>query len=105
MITVGLAGSAMATHWDTFEAYGNCDGWTADGSIYFASYLQSIDVDWEVTLVQDGETVMSWSGVTNVLKSDPYLSLGEELGEDLCGEFTLSGYFHLPSYDDDTATF
>lgn len=91
-----LFGSAFACHFDSLNADADCDGWWADGYLYLAG-VDSVDVNYEVTLYQDMMTAAYFSGSVLVLIGDPTFHLDVPWGMELCGDYTAEGTFSFTS--------
>ncbi len=96
---------ALATHWETFVAQADCEGWSAEGGIVVRSTLESVEVTYLVQLMQDGVVVQEQTGQATVMSQNPfasdYYASGMWEGE-LCGDYTVEGVFEIVVDEDDT---
>ena len=101
---LGLAPLAGATTWGTVAFVPDCEGWSANGDIHFASHQLTADVDYIVTLSQGSTVLETYTGVVTVAQGYPYLELSGEWEGELCGDYVAYGMFHLQTPDNDIAT-
>lgn len=99
-----LAPVAGATTWGEVAFTPNCEGWVASGDVHFHPMRLSADVDYVVTLSQNGTVLETYSGVVTITQAYPYLELYGAWAGELCGDYVASGYFHLQTPDNDVAT-
>lgn len=102
-LLVGLAPVANATLWGTVDFVPDCEGWVATGDVHFALGRESADVDYIVTLSQEGTVLETFAGVVTIFIGDPYLNLQGLWAGELCGDYVAYGRFHLLTPDNDVA--
>jgi hypothetical protein len=100
-----MAGSAAATHFDSFTGGADCDGFWATGNVYFAKPTLSVEIFYEVNLMQGATTVKTATGSFMVYSTARDFNFSEAWGEELCGDYTVDGRFwFFDLYGDDEAT-
>jgi len=109
-IILAATGSAFANHYTSFDGGADCNGFWANGEIYFAGGVLSINVNYEVTLMQGSTTVETITGSVAVSNNTGLLDVSGVWGEELCGDYSASGtfWFETPQGSDSrtfTATF
>lgn len=100
---MGLAAPAMATHWDVFNGTADCDGYAFSGTI--VTWHPAFNVDYSVTLMQGANTIATVAGVQAITAPGLTFSLAGSWGLDLCGDYTVNGYYHIQTPDNDVQTF
>lgn len=100
---MGLAAPASATFWGTFEGSADCEGYSFTGT--FITTLTSFDVDYSVSLVQGTTTLATVAGTQTVAIPGLTFTLAGPWGLELCGDYTVSGSYHIRTADNDTRTF
>jgi len=109
-VTLLTAGAAHATHWNSFEATADCDGFAVNGSVRVGSVDSPyIEIPYEIQLTQGGMVVEEFTGsVQAYFQLDPDLiEVSASFATDLQGDYTVAGVFTLPRADqgDPEATF
>jgi hypothetical protein len=92
-ISIAFVGPALACHFDSFNPNANCDGWAVGGSVYFTR--EYADLTWNIDLSDGSTTVASFSGSERIYAADPTFSYGAPWGMELCGDYTVTGTFHI----------
>ncbi|MCD6379946.1 hypothetical protein J7M07_05820 [bacterium] len=93
MLSIALAGSASANHFDNLVLTANCDGWSATGGVVAGG--DSILIKYTIELF-DGTTLIEQHTATNLFfYSDLTFNYGEMWSSELCGEYTVNGVFEL----------
>jgi hypothetical protein len=100
---MGLAAPAMATYWGEFSGSADCDGYSFTGT--FITTRTSFDVDYTVSLMQGSTTLATVAGVQTVSIPGLTFTLAGPWGLTLCGDYTVSGSYHIQTPDNDTRTF
>ena len=95
-----LVGSASACHFETFFADADCDGWSANGSIYVCGSRDTLA--YVVTLSQNGAVIASFTDVFVVWADDPTFDFNIPWGIELCGDYVADGHFYYISPGDVT---
>ncbi len=97
-----LAGAAQATHLTSLEGTADCDGWMADGAVYFGTVIPDVTVSYVVELTQDGVVVTSATGAFPVTTENQWRTVPFDAsgmwGMDLCGAYVVEGVFTM-SFD------
>jgi hypothetical protein len=98
-----MAGSAAATHFGSFTGGADCNGFWATGYVYFAKPTPSVEIFYEVNLMQGTTTVKTASGSFMVYATARDFNFTEAWGEELCGDYTVDGRFwFFDTYGNDT---
>jgi hypothetical protein len=100
---LGLAAPAMATYWGTFTGSADCDGYSFTGT--FLTTRTSFDVDYSVSLMEGSTVLATVSGVQTVTIPGLTFTLAGPWGLTLCGDYTVTGTYHIQTPDNDTRTF
>lgn len=94
-----IAGAAHATHFESLTGTADCNGWQAEGSIYFASQVVEVTMSYVIELSQDGVVIASASDTFVVSTGTPFthvpFTASGVWGMDLCGTYTVSGLFTM----------
>ena len=110
LLVLGLAGTANATHFVDFSPTADCQGWSVEGSLGFGSIDQVVTLDYSVVLSQNGTEVEAFDGEFDIETAGggsivPF-SVAGAWQEDLCGDYTVDGIFHVTAANnEDTRTF
>lgn len=99
-----MAPMASATLWGELTFTPNCEGWVASGDIHFHPMRTNADVDYVVRLLQNNVVLEEFTGIVNILQSNPYVTLMGSWTTDMCGDYVATGYFHLNTPDNDVRT-
>lgn len=73
VMSLGLfaAGPAFATHFDSVEFTGDCNGWSADALIRLHVVVPSIDLEYHIAIVDgEGTVLLESSGVDTLVDED-----------------------------------
>ena len=95
-----LVGSALACHFETFTADADCNGWTANGSIYVCGTRDTLA--YVVTLSQNGAVIASFTDIFVVWADNPTFDFNIPWGIELCGDYVADGHFYYISPRDIT---
>jgi hypothetical protein len=98
-ISMALAGSALACYFAEFNPAADCNGWsvTGRGAFYADPYA---DVIYTVRLMEGTTVVTEFSGTLRLYTDNPYFTLGNPWGMELCGDYTAVGEFEIRSPSD-----
>jgi hypothetical protein len=98
LISIALAGPAMANHFVDLVYDGTCDGWSVSGGVYTGW------IEFEVTYLAElyeGTTLLEQYGATEtVYGTDPTFSFSGSWVSELCGEYTVKITLHLTNDED-----
>jgi hypothetical protein len=99
LISMALAGSAMACYFAEFNPAADCEGWTVTGrgAFYADPYA---DVIYTVRLMEGTTVVTEFSAVLRLYPDNPYFTLGNPWGMELCGDYVAVGEFEIRSPSD-----
>ena len=103
LVLLGLAAPAMATYWGTFTGSADCSGYSFTGT--FITTRTSFDVDYSVSLLEGSTVLATVAGVQTVSIPGLTFTLAGPWGLTLCGDYTVSGSYHIRTPDNDTRTF
>ena len=93
MLSIALAGSASATHFENLVLNADCRGWSATGGVLAAH--DSVEIKYMIELL-DGTTLIEQYSASKIFYlSDLTFSYGEMWSSELCGEYTVNGVFEL----------
>ena len=103
-IVLLAAGSASATHFGAFQGGADCNGFWGTGYVYFAKPTPSVEIFYEVNLMQGATTVKTATGSFMVYATARDFNFTEAWGMELCGDYTVDGRFwFFDLYGNDTA--
>ena len=95
-----LVGSALACHFESFMADADCDGWSANGSLYVCGTRDTLA--YTVTLSQAGGVIATFTDVFVVWADNPTFNFNIPWGMELCGDYVAEGHFYYISPRDIT---
>jgi hypothetical protein len=104
ILSLGMTGTALATHWETVTPTADCEGWAVDATVTFGSVSQSVDVDYTIMLMQGSTVIETASGTDIVYREDPTLHIEGMWTTELCGDYTVEGTLTLTTYSGATDT-
>ncbi len=99
ILILGLAGSAQATRYDSFDATADCSGWSVEGSAKVGSADSPyVNIEYTVAMSQDGTVLEEQTGLLRAYyqaDADPF-SVSGSFENIPSGNVVISGHFFLP---------
>ena len=93
MLSIALAGSASATHFENLVLNADCRGWSATGGVITSH--DSVEIRYMVELLDGTTLIEQYSASKIFILSDLTFNYGEIWTSELCGEYTVNGVFEL----------
>ena len=89
-----ISGSAWAIGFEQFDPAADCEGWSVSGQLEFFG-AEMVDLIYVVRIYEGAMLLEEFSGTVRIFPSDPTFNLGDTWGEELCGDYDVTGLFEL----------